>query len=54
MEGYLPSSAEVGWLLAQVGQHPARLVEPPPRSNAWLAYWDCTDRSGENRGSMLH
>jgi hypothetical protein len=37
VEGYQPSSPDTGWLLAQLEQRPAKLVEPPPRSMVWLA-----------------
>jgi hypothetical protein len=53
IEGYVPSNAEVGWLLAQLEQHPARLVEPPPRSMVWLASWDCMTPGSVNKGAML-
>ena len=54
VEGYQPSNAETGWLLAQLEQQPPRLVEPPPRSMVWLACWDCMAPNGTNRGSMLN
>jgi hypothetical protein len=52
-EGYVPSKAEIGWLLAQLEQRPAKLVEPPPRSMVWLACWDCKMPGSANRGAML-
>lgn len=48
VEGYEPSIAEVGWLLGQLERHPARQIEPPPRSLVWLACWDCSERSVVN------
>jgi hypothetical protein len=54
VEGYQPSSSEIGWLLAQLEQRPAKLVEPPPRSMVWLACWDCMAPSAVNRGSMVN
>jgi hypothetical protein len=54
VEGYQPSRSEIGWLLAQLEQRPAKLVEPPPRSMVWLACWDCMAPSAVNRGSMMN
>jgi hypothetical protein len=54
VEGYHPSRSEIGWLLAQLEQRPAKLVEPPPRSMVWLACWDCMTPSAVNRGSMVN
>jgi hypothetical protein len=48
VEGYEPSIAEMGWLLGQLEQRPARQIEPPPRSMVWLAHWDCNERSVVN------
>jgi len=48
VEGYEPSIAEVGWLMAQLEQRPATQIEPPPRSMVWLACWDCRERSVVN------
>ena len=45
VEGYEPGIAERGWLLGQLERRPAAQVEPPPRSMAWLACWDCEERS---------
>jgi|SRR5712691_1111228 len=44
-EGYEPGIAEMGWLLAQLERRPATQIEPPPRSMAWLACWNCEERS---------
>jgi len=54
MEGYQPSRSEVGWLLAQLEQRPAKVAEPPPRSMVWLACWDCMAPSAVNRGSIVN
>jgi hypothetical protein len=54
VEGYEPSAAEVGWLLAQLEQRPARLIEPPPRSMVWLACWDCKTPNAVNRASTVN
>jgi hypothetical protein len=54
VEGYQPSNAEKGWLLAQLEQWPAKPPEPPPYSKVWLACWDCMAPSAVNRGSMLN
>jgi hypothetical protein len=54
VEGYKPSRSEIGWLLAQLEQRRAKLVEPPPRSMVWLACWDCMAPSAVNRGSMVN
>lgn len=53
-EGYQPGIAEVGWLLAQLEQRPAKLIEPPPRSMVWLACWDCETTDTVNRASMVN
>jgi hypothetical protein len=37
VEGYEPSAAEIGWLLAELEQRPIKLVKPPPRAMVWLA-----------------
>jgi len=54
VEGYQPSRSEIGWLLAQLEQRPAKLVEPPPRSMVWLACFDCMKDRAERRGSMVN
>jgi hypothetical protein len=54
VEGYQPSTSEVGWLLAQLEQRPAKLVEPPPRSMVWLACYDCMTHRAQRRGSMVN
>jgi hypothetical protein len=49
VEGYQPSTAEIGWLLAQLEQWPAKPIKPPPRSMVWLACWTArrqTPRTG--------
>jgi hypothetical protein len=53
VEGYKPSTSEIGWLLARL-EHPVRLVEPPTRSMIWLACWDCRKPDEVNRASMVH
>lgn len=53
VEGYHPSTAEIGWLPAQLERRLAKLVEPPPRSMVWLACWDCKTAGSVNRASML-
>ncbi|HUC26538.1 MAG TPA: hypothetical protein VMA73_27870 [Streptosporangiaceae bacterium] len=53
VEGYEPSSAEMGWLLNQLERHRDE-PKPPPRSFVWLAGWDCKKPDGENQASMLH
>lgn len=45
VEGYEPSLAEMGWLLGQLEQQQASQIELPPRSMAWLACWNCEERS---------
>jgi hypothetical protein len=52
VEGYVPSQAEVGWLLAQVEGPPVK-AKPPPRSMVWLACWNYL-APGAQRASMLH
>lgn len=52
--GYQPSRSEIGWLLAQLEQRPAKLVEPPPRSMVWLSCWDCMAPGATKRGSMVN
>lgn len=54
VEGYQPSRSEIGWLLAELAQRPAKLVEPPPRSMVWLASWDCRVPTTVNRTSMVN
>jgi hypothetical protein len=54
VEGYQPTTSEIGWLLAQLEQHPAKLIEPPPRSMVWMACWDCKKADAANRASMLN
>lgn len=54
VEGYQPSNSEIGWLLAQLEQHPAKLIEPPPRSMVWLACWDCKTAGVVDRASMVN
>jgi hypothetical protein len=54
VEGYEPSTAEIGWLLAELEQRPVKLVKPPPRTMVWLACWDCMTLETANRGSMIH
>jgi hypothetical protein len=55
VEGYTPSTAEIGWLLAQLERRrPTQLVEPPPRAMVWLACWDCMTPDTVNRGNMIH
>ncbi len=51
VEGYQPSTPEIGWLLAQLEQRPAKLIEPPPRPMVWLACWDCRTRNAVSRAS---
>jgi len=46
--GYEPGIAEMGWLLGQLERRPATQIEPPPRSMAWLACWNCEERSVVN------
>jgi hypothetical protein len=53
VEGYEPSKAETGWLLAELEQRP-KLVQPPPRSMVWLACWECKAPESDNRASMVH
>lgn len=48
VEGYQPTGSEMGWLLAQLDQRPAKLIEPPPRSMVWLACWDCKTPNAAN------
>jgi hypothetical protein len=48
VEGYEPGIAEMGWLLGQLERRPATQIEPPPRSMAWLACWNCEERSVVN------
>jgi hypothetical protein len=54
VEGHQPSIPEMGWLLAQLEQRPARLIEPPPRSMVWLACWDCKTPNAVNRASTVN
>ncbi len=53
-EGYQPSISEKGWLLAQLEQRSARLVEAPPRSMVWLACWDFRTPDVANHGSLVN
>jgi hypothetical protein len=53
-EGYQPSISERGWLLAQLEQHHARLIEPAPRTMVWLASWDCKTEDAVNRVSVVN
>jgi hypothetical protein len=52
VEGYTPSIAELGWLLAQLEQRRLKLIEPPPRSMVWLARWDCRTPGTVGRASI--
>jgi hypothetical protein len=54
VEGYRPSISETGWLLAQLEQYPAKLIEPPPRSMVWLACWDCKTPNTADRASTVY
>jgi hypothetical protein len=54
VEGYQPSIAEIGWLLAELEQGSVKLIKPPPRSMVWLACWDCRTPDTANRASMLN
>ncbi len=36
-DGYLPSSSEIGWLLAELERGAVKAIKPPPRSMVWLA-----------------
>jgi hypothetical protein len=53
VEGYAPSSAEIGWLLAQLEQRKARDIEPPPRSMVWLSAVDCKKPDEPNSASLV-
>jgi hypothetical protein len=35
-------------------KHPAKLIEPPPRSTVWLACWDCKTPDAGNRASTVN
>jgi hypothetical protein len=52
--GYQPANSETGWLLAQLEQRPAKLIEPPPRSMVWLACWDFRTPGVPNHGSLVN
>lgn len=54
VEGYKPSTSEMGWLLAQLEQWPAKAPEPPRYSKVWLGCWDCMVPGAVDRGSMLN
>jgi hypothetical protein len=54
VEGYQPSLAETGWLLAQLEKQSVTLAEPPPRSMVWLACWDARTAGTVDRASMVN
>lgn len=54
VEGYQPSTPEIGWLLAQLEQRPTQLIEPPPRSMVRLACWDCKTPNTVNGASTVN
>jgi hypothetical protein len=54
VEGYVPTTSEIGALLAEVERPNIRLAQPPDRSMVWLAAWNCKKPDSANRASVLH